>query len=97
MRYYVKRRYNTKITRKGQITVPAELRRNMKLGIGDSVSLVEEDGEVRLERTGSWVERTAGIFYRPGMPILSDRELKDAAEQAWADEAFERDERSKRR
>ena len=93
----MKRRYDTKMTRKGQVTVPAEIRRKMNLQIGDRVSFVSDGDTVQIEPASSWVERTKGIFHRPGMPVLSDKELKEATQQAWTDEALERDERSKQR
>jgi hypothetical protein len=60
------------------------------------VSFVVDDGKVEFEPPGSWTARTYGIFKREGAPVLSDRELKDAAEQAIVDEVIERDERVKR-
>lgn len=41
----------------------------------------------------SFVQRTAGIF-KSNLPQLSERELKEAAEQAIVDDAMERMERS---
>ena len=91
----MKRRYRSKITRKGQITIAAQARRDVGLNIGDPVDVVVEDGRiVGVERSESWAKRTAGILKGPG-PVLSTRELKNAAEQAIADDVMERYERSK--
>ena len=38
----------------------------------------------------SWVERTAGLFYEPEGEPLTAEELREAAADAWADEAQER-------
>jgi AbrB family looped-hinge helix DNA binding protein len=77
------------ITRKGQVTVPAEIRRQLGLKRGDRVAFVLDEGEVRLTRTGSVVERTAGAF-RTRRPALTAEELREAAERAMAEEADER-------
>ena len=77
------------VTRKGQVTVPVEVRRQLDLKEGDRVAFVVEEGEVRLVRTGSVVERTAGVFKGRG-GALSAEQLREAAEQAMAEEAIER-------
>jgi AbrB family looped-hinge helix DNA binding protein len=69
--------------------VPVEIRRALGLKEGDKLTFTLEDGKVSLERAGSVVERTAGIIKHTGR-TLTERELKDAAEQAIADAAFER-------
>ena len=79
----------TVMTRKGQVTVPAEIRRQLGLKRGDRLAFVLDKGEVRLTRTGSVVERTAGAF-RVRRPALTAEELRDAAERAMAEEAEER-------
>jgi len=79
----------TVMTRKGQVTVPAEIRRQLGLKRGDRLAFVLDKGEVRLTRTGSVVERTAGAF-RTRRPALTAEELRDAAERAMAEEAEER-------
>lgn len=80
----------TKITRKGQVTVPAEIRRALGLKEGDKVVFTLEGDEVRLARTGSVVERTAGIIKKSRGRAPTERELKDFAEQAIADDVYER-------
>jgi antitoxin PrlF len=86
----MKRRYRTKITRKGQITLPAEVRRLMNLKIGDEVDVIVEDNRiVGIEPASDWVTRTAGIF-KSDAPPLSERELKATSEQAIVDSVMER-------
>ncbi len=77
------------VTRKGQVTVPAEIRRELGLNVGDEVAFLVDGGEVRLARTGSVVERTAGVFKRRKR-ALSAEDLRDAAEKAIAEEAVKR-------
>jgi AbrB family looped-hinge helix DNA binding protein len=79
----------TIVTRKGQVTVPAEIRRELELKEGDKVAFVLDEGEVRLVRTTSVVERTAGAL-KSRKPPLTGEELREAAERAIAQEAAER-------
>jgi AbrB family looped-hinge helix DNA binding protein len=86
----MRRRYRSKITRKGQITIAAEARRDVGLEIGDAVDVIVDNGcIVGVEPAKSWAERTYGIFKNTG-PVLSDKELKEAAAQAIADSVMER-------
>jgi AbrB family looped-hinge helix DNA binding protein len=82
-------RLRTKVTRKGQVTVPVEIRRALGLKEGDPVEFILDDGVARIEAAQSVVERTRGIF-KSNLPPLTERQLKDAAEQAWADDAYDR-------
>jgi AbrB family looped-hinge helix DNA binding protein len=78
----------TVVTRKGQVTIPAEIRRALSLKEGDIVAWVMDEGHVRLHRSGSVVARTAGIL-KSEVPALSVEE-RAAAEQAMAEEAARR-------
>jgi antitoxin PrlF len=77
------------VTRKGQVTVPAEIRRALGLKEGDRVAFVLEGSQVRLQRAGSVVELTAGMLRGEGMP-LAPEDLREAAERAMAHEALSR-------
>ena len=79
----------TVVTRKGQVTVPAEIRRELGLKQGDRVAFILDDGEVRLTRTVSVVERTAGAF-KSHKPPLTAEQLRESAERAMAEEAVHR-------
>ena len=81
--------FSTVVTRKGQITVPAEIRKALGLKEGDKVAWVMEGNQVRLSRTGSVVERTAGIL-KGSEPSLTAEELREAGEQAIAEASVER-------
>lgn len=76
------------VTRKGQVTVPAEIRRQLGLRVGEKVAFLTDGAEVRLTRGDSIVERTAGAFRGYG-PRLSVEGLREAAEHAIADETVE--------
>lgn len=79
----------TVVTRKGQITVPAELRRALGLRQGDKVALSLHGKEARLSRAGSVVEQTAGIF-RSHKPPASAEHLRRQTEEAIAQSVHER-------
>jgi antitoxin PrlF len=79
----------TIVTRKGQVTIPADIRRALGIKEGDKVAFVLEDDQVKLTRKGSVVEQTAGAL-KSDIPALSLREEREAAEQAIAEEALER-------
>ena len=79
----------TVVTRKGQITVPVEIRRALELQEGDKVALLLEDNQVRLRRVESVVAQTAGLL-KGTEPPLSAEELRNAAEQAIAEDVVGR-------
>ncbi len=77
------------VTSKGQVTIPAEVRKTLGLRTGDKVAFSIEESQVRLRRTGSVVAATAGIF-KSAQPAKSAEQLRGAAEEAIAREAEER-------
>ncbi len=82
----------TVVTRKGQVTIPAEVRHSMGLKQGDKVAFVIGANRVELAHAGSVVARTKGIL-RSGKKSLTAKKLRTAGEEAIADEAFERSKR----
>ena len=79
------------ITRKGQVTIPAEMRRSLGLKEGDRVAFVLEGNVVRViprGAKGSVIARTAGAF-KSGIS-LTDEELKDAIQDSIAEDVMER-------
>ena len=79
----------TKVTRKGQVTVPVEIRRELGLRQGDRVAFILDDGQVRLARAGGVVQRTAGAL-KSHKPPLTVEQLREAAERAIAEESVKR-------
>lgn len=51
-----------RVKRKGQITLPADLRRKYHLDEGSQVVIEDRDGVLILSRTEDVVDPTAGIF-----------------------------------
>jgi antitoxin PrlF len=79
---------HTTITRKGQVTIPIEIRRALHLVEGDQLA-VEQQGEVvLLRRASSVADRTAGMLarYRKATPLTPEEE-RAAFESAVAEEA----------
>jgi AbrB family looped-hinge helix DNA binding protein len=78
------------LTKKGQVTIPVEIRRALELKEGDQVAFVMgKDNRVYLKSSGSVVERTAGAL-RGSEPPLTAEQLRMAAEQAIAEDVTER-------
>ena len=77
------------VTTKGQVTIPVAIRRLLQVQPHDRVSFVVEDDNVRIVRSQSVVARTAGAL-KPDKPALTAEELREAAEEAIAQEAVSR-------
>jgi len=80
------------VTRKGQITIPADLRRELGITIGDQIDFERDGDRIRLEkRSGSIVDRIFGIGrpyaqIPPLDPAEEGRLYEEAvAEENWAD------------
>jgi len=78
-----------KVTRKGQITLPVELRREFDINEGDIVYVRKGEHGIEITTPEDFVSRTAGMFkdYVKDGPIEWDRD------QIWTDFARERYER----
>lgn len=77
------------VTRKGQVTIPADIRRTLNIGEGNRVAFTMEAGEVKLSRAGSVVAATAGAL-KSDIPPLSAEKERRAAEQAVAEDIVAR-------
>jgi AbrB family looped-hinge helix DNA binding protein len=71
------REHLTRVTRKGQITVPIEVRRALGLQEGDNVAVLLEGGRATLERRPSFVARTAGMFKANRQPRNPEQEQEE--------------------
>src|ERR671918_312074 len=77
----------TVVTRKGQVTIPADIRRALGIKEGDKVAFVLENDQVKLTRKGSVVQQTAGAL-KSTVPALSPQEEHEAAAEGIAEEAM---------
>lgn len=75
----------TTITRKGQITIPVQIRRRLKLEEGDRIAVVLDGEQVRLRRTEGVVAQTAGLLKAKGRTLKAEQE-REQAEKAIAEE-----------
>ncbi len=80
-----------KVTRKGQITLPIELRKEFGIEEGDIVYVVKGEHGIEIRTPGSFVTRTAGIFreYAAHMPPMEPGDIRDLAAQAWLEDAVD--------
>ncbi len=81
----------TKMTRKGQVTIPAEIRQHLHLSEGDLFVVEEVDGKVVFESQRDIARRTAGVFaaYVKNLPPLTDDEMDKIVAQAIVDDYLE--------
>jgi AbrB family looped-hinge helix DNA binding protein len=74
------------MTRKGQVTIPAHIRRLLGISAGDRVAFVVQQGRVEITPAQSVVARTAGML-KSEIPRASQPDEKADAEEAMAQEA----------
>lgn len=79
----------SKITTKGQITLPVEIRRLLGVDFGDQIAFVIKNEQVEVVPRGSVVARTAGALKSNNL-FLSAKAMRKQAEQAIAQESVER-------
>ena len=77
------------MTRKGQVTIPVEIRNALGLHEGDKLEFGYEGDEITIRRARSYAERTAGIFakYRLERPLTIEEE-REAFELALVEDAL---------
>jgi AbrB family looped-hinge helix DNA binding protein len=81
-------RHVSRLTSKGQVTIPIEIRRLLGVAPHDRVAFLVEADQVRIAPATSVVARTAGML-KSDLSALSPQEEKAAAEEAMAKEAAE--------
>jgi AbrB family looped-hinge helix DNA binding protein len=78
------------MTRKGQVTIPVEIRRALGLKEGDQIAVNQNGDGVMMRRADDVVARTAGIFAKYVIgPALSPKDEREAFERAVAEEVVE--------
>ncbi len=77
----------TTITKKGQVTIPAEIRHSLGLEPGDKVAFVLESGEVKVKPVKSALAASFGAV-RPRKRPEDFEELERLAEEAMAEDAL---------
>lgn len=83
--------YSSLVTRKGQVTIPAPLRKLLGLKQGDTVVFRELEGRIVVQPADEAVLATAGIFRRyAGDKAPSAESLRELAADALVHESRER-------
>jgi AbrB family looped-hinge helix DNA binding protein len=73
------------VTSKGQITLPADIRRSLGLHKGSKVIFrTEADGWVRLSTDFVSASEVAGILWRPNQPKIAAEDMRQLAGEAMA-------------
>jgi antitoxin PrlF len=78
--------YTTVLTRKGQTTIPADLRAMLGIKEGDRLVWWEEDGKLYVMGARQYAKRMSEAFRArrdPNQRELSIEELKEAAAETW--------------
>lgn len=85
------RMYQSRMTSKGQVTVPAELRKELGLEPGDRVEFVRENGTIRVRKAESIVRKLAGtVTPPPGRENWTWEEIREFTEQEIAKDVLRR-------
>jgi AbrB family looped-hinge helix DNA binding protein len=80
----------TKMTRKGQVTIPADIRHKLGIHEGDRFVVREVNGDVILRSERSIVKRTAGVFRDYAIqPSLSKEEMHEAFVEGMVEDYLE--------
>jgi AbrB family looped-hinge helix DNA binding protein len=81
-------RYQSTLTRKGQATIPIELREELGMKEGDKLIWTCSDGSLNVTTAREIIRRTAGIFRDivPSLP-LSELDQRLKAEEAAVEKA----------
>lgn len=80
----------SKLTSKGQTTIPLEVREFLHLKPGDRLRYIQRDGIVELRAKTGRAADLAGMFHKPGMPPLTVEEMDGSMAEAISDHAHGR-------
>ena len=70
----------SKVTAKGQMTLPRDVRTALGVAAGDTVRYIVEGGRVHILKARN-VSELAGMLHRPGQRAVSVDEMNDAIAQ----------------
>lgn len=85
----------TRIGKRNQVTIPAQMLRALGLKPGEAVTLsLRDNSAIEVARANDPIAHALGLLYRPGVKPLSDEELEDAIDEAASAAATERHIRS---
>lgn len=76
----MRRQYTATVTQRGQVTIPAEVRRQLGLERGDKVIFAVEDGRVSLHRPALTLDQVFGSV--PALPGTTTEDFEAQIEAA---------------
>ena len=80
------RQFVSSVTSKGQVTIPAAVRKHLGVGTPDKITfVVEDDGHVALQPSRFTLRELQGIV--PAIPGRSTTDFEDQIEEAMEEEA----------
>lgn len=69
----------TTLTTKGQVTIPKEIRKQLKINTGDKIDIsIVGEGQAMIRPVSQKVDDVFGIFYKPGRKPVSIEEMDEA-------------------
>jgi AbrB family looped-hinge helix DNA binding protein len=80
----------SKVTRKGQVTIPQDIRETLGIHEGDTVQIVLENDRFIVRRIAPWTELAGSLGHLAHLVPDDETELKELIEEAWTSEAAER-------
>ncbi len=81
----------TRIGKRNQVTIPAEMLRALGVKPGETVTISLRDGvAIQVAKAEDPIAHALGLLHRPGMKVLTDRQLKKAISEAASAAATER-------
>lgn len=80
-----------KVTRKGQVTIPIEVRERLNIREGDTVYFTERDDHVVILRPEDLSERTKGALakYAENRPAMEPHEMRELVDLCVTEEAMQ--------
>lgn len=89
-------KYRSVVTRKGQVTIPKDVRDSLGIVEGDKVEWIRDGDKVSLTRSGSVVDRTFGALKQYAIrPFTSYEDEERALEDAMTEDWLESEKRSR--
>lgn len=81
----------SRVTRKGQVTIPVEPRRKYHIEEGDTAYFEDRGDQVAIVRPEEIVSRTVGVFkeYAKNLPPLEPHQIRELAAHYIAEEVMQ--------
>lgn len=76
-----------RVTSKGQVTIPKEIRERLELDAGTEVEFVLDEGEITVHRKRSTMAELQALRDRLADHDVDLDEMRAASKRAWADQA----------